>query len=305
MSDKLKVVFYRHDAPVRDGYDHNFFDFAIWKALPELLGDVTRVELDCSYIRVGTDDKGYFDPIDGEFDIAYSDKCAPTRKPGKFYFAFQSDWRNEEPRISKWLQVAKPDVLFNLYSPAQTLIDACAQYNVRYEYTPWFIVDKQPWVEDKVTAAMSTGAIGNHYMWRRDIVNKLLSLKRSDIIAVEKMELTYDAYLSKLCQTKYYCSGGSDDDVPEIASIPHKFIEVCNYGCCLVSPHMPFMERAGFVDGETYIKLNSVEELPSILASDRWKTIGRAGQLMVQERHTVQARAAKILEVHKEMTNAN
>jgi hypothetical protein len=302
---KLKVVFYREDAPIFDGYEHNFFEYAVWRALPELLGDATRVDVDCRFYDVGLTDGFYFDPIPGDFDIAYSDKCVPTRKPAKLYFSVQSDWRNEETRITGWMERAKPDLLLNMYSPAQTLIDACKKCGVRYEYAPWFVVDMPPENYDRPIVAMDTGAMGSHYLWRLKIAEKLRSLKRSDIIVSEKLGLTYNQYLAKLSQTKYYCSGGSDDDIPEIASIPHKFIEVCNYGCCLVSPHMPFMERAGFIDGETYIKLNHVDELPTILASDRWKKIGRAGQVMVQQRHTVEARAELIKQIYMETHHAD
>jgi len=40
-----------------------------------------------------------------------------------------------------------------------------------------------------------------------------------------------------------------------------------------------------------------------ILASDRWKKIGRAGQIMVQTRHTVEARAELIKQIYKEMVH--
>lgn len=306
MKEKLKVVFYRQDAPIFDGIQHNFFEYGVWQALPDLLGDATKVELDCGYITIDKDDGFYFDPIEGDFDIAYSDKCVPRKKPAKFYFAVQSDWRGQERHVSKWMRLAKPDVLLNMYSPAQSLIDACKEFNVRYEYAPWFIVNKQPFNIDRPIVAMGTGAMGNHYVWRTAIADKLLSLNRPDIIAKpRKGGILYEEYLKLLAKTKYYCTGGSDDDIPEIASISHKYFEACNYGCCLVSPDMPFMKRAGFIDGETYIKLNSVDELPDILASDRWKRIGKLGRLMTQKRHTVEARAKRILEIYKEMTDAD
>ena len=298
MGKKLNVVFYRHDTPIFDGVQHNFFHQAIWLALPELLGNATRVELDCSFVDVNVDDGFYFDPIEGDFDIAYSDKCVPRRKPAKFYFAVQSDWRGEEERIKKWMRLAHPDALLNMYSPAQSLIDACEELDIRYEYQPWFIVNKQPFPVDRPITALCTGAMGTHYVWRTEIAIQLHRMNRPDIISKEKMQTSYDEYLSLLGRTKYYCTGGTDDDIPEIASIPHKYFEACNYGCCLVSPDMPYMERAGFIDGETYIKLNSVEELSGILVSDRWKEIGRAGQQMVQRMHTVKARANKIIDLY-------
>jgi len=307
---KLKVVFYRQDKPYTDGIQHNFFQYAIWEALSQLLGETTKVDLDnVTFIDIDNKDGFYFDPIEGDFDIAYSDKCVPTRKPAKFYFGIQSDWRGNQDRTTRWFKLAKPDALFNMYSPAQSLKDACANNNVRYEYTPWWIVTPQPKLvgTNRPIRAMSTGAMGTHYVWRTAFARALKQMGRADIFSMpKKNNVPYEKYLSRLAQCKYYCTGPTDDDDPKQSSIPHKYIEVCNYGCCLVAPDSPYMEAAGFIPNVNYIQCHDPNEISKIVMDDkRWIGIGAAGQEMVQRLHTVEKRAERILEIYKEMNSAD
>ena len=47
-----------------------------------------------------------------------------------------------------------------------------------------------------------------------------------------------------------------------------------------------------------YIKITSLDEIPAVLASGKWETIGKTAQQMVQTRHTVEARAKMIKEYY-------
>jgi hypothetical protein len=58
------------------------------------------------------------------------------------------------------------------------------------------------------------------------------------------------------------------------------------------------MEACGFIDGKTYIKLDSDDQIPGILDSEAWMKIGLAGQAMVHKRHSMQQRAKDILEIY-------
>ena len=60
------------------------------------------------------------------------------------------------------------------------------------------------------------------------------------------------------------------------------------------------MKEAGFVDGETYIKINSVDDIPAVLESDAWETVGQAGRAMVQQYHSIEARAREIANAYIE-----
>ena len=131
-------------------------------------------------------------------------------------------------------------------------------------------------------------------------MNFLRKLNREDVIVSpthdqSKYPLSTSEYESAVRRTKYYITGGTWD-----FEIPAKCIEVMNLGACLVCPEMPKAAEYGLVNGVTYIKLNSVEEIPAILASDRWEQIAPAGQRLVQERHTVHVRAKQIIRAYQE-----
>ncbi len=245
------------------------------------------------------------------FDLAYLQLFeVPKHRPAKIVYSIISDYPNLEEILEDFLARAKPNFLIAFQYPKSNLDEQCGRHNCKVFRLPWFNVKNFVWDDrglPKSTAAMCTGKMSGTYPMRDAIYHFLRDYKvrtgRDDIVLSGigfqdgnmKFSLSDEDYQWQLGHTKYYFSGGIYD-----YQIPPKYFEVCNHGATLVSPDMPLMEAAGFIDGETYIKIENVDQIPYILESDAWKTIGPAGQRMVHERHSITQRAKEILEIYNE-----
>jgi len=246
------------------------------------------------------------------YDLAYCQLFEiPKNRPAKIVYSIISDYVGLEDVLEDFLTRAKPNFLIAFQYPKTDLVEQCYRHNCRLFQLPWFNAENYKWDDDPNNArmtAMCTGKIGRSYPVRAAIFDYLKKFKiwsgREDIVlsaiggrdGATKFSLSYDDYQYFLGHTKYVFSGGIYD-----YQIPPKYFEICNHGGTLVSPDMPLMKDVGFIDGETYIKLNSVEQIPGILESDAWRTIGPAGQKMVHERHSITQRAKEILEIYNEL----
>ena len=247
-------------------------------------------------------DRTDYEPLMGFYDIAYCQLFeVPKHKPGKWVYSIISDYISMEGVLEDFLDRARPDVMISFQYPLTppdgkpNLVEQCKRHDCQVVFLPWFNSINEP--VSKVyrdISAMCTGKMGGTYPMRDRIYKYLESLKRNDIVLSgnpngSTFRLDENSYRDSLRRCKYYITGGIYD-----IQIPPKYYEVCNFGCCLVSPELPMMKEAGFIDGETYIKINSVEEIPDIIASDKWQEIGRAGQKMVHKNHGIRARAKDI-----------
>jgi hypothetical protein len=184
-----------------------------------------------------------------------------------------------------------------------SLVEQCSRYDCKVLFMPWFNSSKEKdWGLERDIAAMSTGKIGGTYPFRDATFKYLESLKRSDIVLSGNphgsiFRLNDGEYRNALRRCRYYVTGGIYD-----IQIPPKYYEVCNFGACLVSPELPMMKEAGFVDGETYIKINSIDDIPKVIDSDAWKEIGVNGRTMVHGLHSIEARALNIASAYLEDT---
>ncbi len=267
-------------------------------ALPESLGETTHI------ISEGTDTYTLDLRVDDKFDIAYIQPfIVPTKRPAPFIYSFVSDYQNkrDELLIKKWIKDVRPNFIGSLQTISKDFVDYGKKYNCLIKLMPWFVIKKLPFIEKEITA-MCTGFIGNSYKELITINNYLKNLNRKDIVAVcgsdrTNFELSNKDYEHFISRTKYYMSGAIHDKY-----IPPKYYEVCNAGACLVSHETFLMKQCGFIDGKTYIKINNINDIQHILKDDiKWKEIGRAGQKMIQEKHTVNIRAKQIMEIY----NAN
>lgn len=244
------------------------------------------------------------------YDLAYCQLFeVPKHRPAKIVYSIISDYIHLEDVLEDFLTRAKPDFLIAFQYPHQRLDEQCKCHNCKLFRLPWFNATNFKWNDtlDKTTTAMCTGKMSGSYPMRRAIFDFLKRFKeqtgREDILlsiiggldGTREFLLSYDDYQYMLGHTKYCFSGGIYD-----YQIPPKYFEICNHGGTLVSPNMPLMSDAGFIDRETYIELTSLEQIPGILESDAWRTIGPAGQKMVHERHSIMQRAKEILEIYNE-----
>jgi hypothetical protein len=292
VSSNLNVVSYH--GPGTPEAHWNFWYDGIGIALQEKIGRTRHV--------VVTKNNFEFYPVHGDFDIAYIQKPRVPKgekRPAKFIYSFVSDYFGDEKRTKEWMKKVRPDLMGCLQYCPDELVRFGKSIGCRVELVPWFVTDKESYVEDKKITAMCTGCIDNAYSKRKLIYNYLKKLNRKDVVlscgSFGKYPLPNDEYQRKIKKTKYYFSGGIHDRF-----IPPKYYEVCNNGACLVSHELPLMEQFGFVDGETYVKIFNLNEINKVLDSDMYKEIGKAGREMVQKRHTVEARAKKIIEVFRD-----
>ena len=277
-----------------------YWETAIGRALPQAIGEATLSARDWNW-NLAMDKIATYPVLEGRYDLNYCEVFdVPERRPDGFVYGLIDDVIGREEQLEFWLDHVRPDVLFPTHDPRQEVAKLCQPYGCKCEFLPWFIEHPQPYYPDKTIAAMSTGAIGYPcYPTRTKIIEFMESLDRSDCIVSgthdqTKYGLTNEEYQRAIAHTKYYVTAGTWD-----FEIPAKCIEVMNAGSCLVCPEMPAMPYYGFVDGENYIKLNDVSEIPAILASDRWETVAPAGQRWVQERHTVTQRAKQIVRAYE------
>ena len=282
------------------GYWQNVVGIKLQSCLAEIL----KAKLHLCSRPHGRDsfDRTDYEPLKGAYDIAYCQLFeVPKVRPADWIYSIISDYISMEAVLEDFLSRAKPDLIISFQYPLNppsgkpNLIEQCARHGCEVVFMPWFNEQNQPVykVERNITA-MCTGKMGGTYPFRDKAYKYLESLNRSDIALSgnpngSTFRLSDEQYQDSMRRCKYYISGGIYD-----IQIPPKYYEVCNYGCCLISPELPMMKEAGFIDGETYIKVNNAEEIPDILASDRWVEIGRAAQKMVHKYHGIRARAKDI-----------
>lgn len=272
-------------------------------ALPEILGETTHIIDINQGIWVGGVGAGTYTldlEVDNNFDIAYIQPfIIPTKRPAPFIYSFVNDYQNkrDELKIKKWIKNVRPNFIGSLQTISKEFIDYGKKYNCLIKLMPWFVMEKLPFIEKKITA-MCTGVISNSYPNRTQINNYLKKMKRKDIIAVcsgdrTNFELSNEDYEYFISRTKYYMSGTIHDRY-----IPPKYYEVCNAGACLVSHETFLMKQSGFIDGKTYLKINNLNDIQKILKYDKWEEIAINGQNMIQEKHTVEVRKKQIMEIY-------
>ena len=289
----LKVVSYYVKSET--GTHFTFWEDGIAKALLSLLGG-------CTFCPV----KGDFRVADDNFDLAYCQPSLfPDRRPARFVFSFLSDYRGHERRIANWIDRVKPDFLFCLQQKPDALVEYGKNRGCRVEFLPWFVFEF-PQLEKKSIEIMCSGCVDPFvYPSRRKIFNYLSQpcFQQRAVLSCSadfgRYPLGNDDYRKLIVKTRYYASGGIYDQW-----IPPKYYEVMNYGACLLSFSMPYMKECGFVDGETYIELKSIDEIATIINSDRYLQIGISGQKMVRQLHSAQARAKKIRELYDEFVGS-
>ena len=275
--------------------------------LQEEIAKVLGAELTLSGRPYGFDsfDRRDYPILAGEFDIAYCQLFeVPSSRPAKWIYSIISDYLHMEEVLEDFLLRTKPDVLITLQYPIDppagkpNLRVQCEHHGCELVFLPWFNA-KNMHIHNpyKDIVAMCTGRTGICYPMRHKIYRYLESLNRKDIVLSGNpsgvtFRLSDDEYHDALGCCQYYITGGIYD-----FQIPPKYYEVCNYGATLVSHELAMMEEAGFVDGETYLKLDKVEDIPDILESTRYDEIGFLGQEMVQSRHSIERRAKDIAEL--------
>ena len=247
-------------------------------------------------------DRVDFAPPEVDFDIAYIQLFeVPTKRPAKFVYSILSDYLHMEACLDDFLERARPDVIVSLQYGRDDLAERCAKYGCKVVQLPWFNADTALIEPNTVrdVGGLCTGTIGGTYPRRDAIHNYLQSLNRGDVvlsgskIGCHGFSLDHDAYYDHLRRAQYYFSGGIFD-----FQIPPKYFEVVNYGACLVTHDLPLLADAGFVHDETCIIIETLDEIPMILDSDRWERIGEAGKAMVDQRHSLAQRATDIIEVY-------
>ena len=275
------------------------------KLLPQMLGETTFVPREHGHDMRDIRD---YPIIEGDFDIAFCDlfEAPISKRPAPFIYGFLNDFIELEAQMEHYLDKARPTIVFSFLYNKPDLHELCAKYGATCIYLSWFLTEKYPWTADKHVSAMCSGAHGHPiYPWRTRIAEYLQNMGRNDVVvSVTNNQMTYplttNEYQSALAHTKYYLSGGIFD-----FQIPAKYYEACAYGATLVSPEMPMMKEMGFVDGQTYIALKSLDEIPGIIASERWKDIGPRGQEMVQQRHMIEHRVQQIWQAYDASQTAN
>jgi hypothetical protein len=271
-----------------------FWQTHIGEALPKYIGDAVLVPI-----------TGNYEVLNDYFDIAYCQLYfIPKSRPAKFVYTFLSDYVGYEKMVKNWILAVKPNLICMLQELPQDLIDFANKNGCRVELLPWFIKDIEKPYQDRDILGFCSGCIKRNHYPQRGLINDYLKNKKFEGVILSTNELfgkykfSNDEYIETLKRSRYYFSGGIYDRL-----IPPKYYEVCNHGCTLVSFDMPFMERCGFINGKTYIKLNKINDIDDILHSDSYLEIGRNAQKMVQEQHTIKNRANKILEIYEIMGN--
>jgi hypothetical protein len=249
----------------------------------------------------------------GPYDLAYCQLFEVSHeRAAEWIYTIVSDYISMEGVLEDFLDQMRPNVLISFQYPLHppgdrpNLVEQCERYDCKVVFLPWFNesnISNQQKVRD--INAMCTGKMGGTYPFRDAVYWKLDSIKKHQPEAYNivlsgnphgsTFPLSNEAYRDSLHRCQYYITGGIYD-----LQIPPKYYEVCNYGATLVSPKLPMMKEAGFIDGETYVRCEDVEQIPEILKSDKWRVVGPAGRRMVQERHTVAARASEIAGLYKE-----
>lgn len=263
---------------------------------------------------------GDYDLPNENVDIAYCQpfEC-PTRQPADFVWTAISDYIGAyERHLERFLATVKPDLVVSLQYPLEppetiatvpqlgklpNLVEQCAVHGCKVVYLPWVnAVNIEHYNPNKEYAGMCTGKMSGTYPFRDATWKFLQQLNRPDVVLSgnptgSTFSLSDEDYHRCLASTKYYFTGGIYD-----LQIPPKVYEVMNYGACLVCHSMPMMEASGLIPYETYLPIESVEEIPVILERDDWREIAPKGQKLVHERHSVAARAKDFVKVYREIT---
>ena len=300
LSDLSVVAYYPKYWDIKpDPTDEAFWSGDMLRALIPLLGNVTFAEVDSGIIE---DNKGYFDPLDDvSFDIGWEVCARPKRKIAKWVFGMVSDFVGREDAMDKWMADGHLDAVFTLRCVSQRLREQCAKYKLPLYSFPYFVVGERPYNADKNIDAAMIGTRGKGYNWRQKMYPVLAKMSNAYEMLLHEAggkngRIPYTEYMETMGRIKYFFSGGVDDGDWDTAQIPAKHIEACAAGACLVSPTLPMMDSCGFIDGVNFIQLNNVNEIPDILSSDAWREISKAGYKLINERHSVEARAQQILE---------
>lgn len=246
------------------------------------------------------------------FDAAYVQLFDPPMvRPAKVVWSIISDYVGMEEVLERFLERVKPDFIIAFQYPTnpptriesvpnirpQNLIHQCEKHGCKVYHRPWFnTVSHAEFGFKRDIAAMCTGKMSGTYPHRDAIFKYLERMQRDDIVLSgnphgSTFNLSDEDYHTGLCRARYYVTGGIYD-----FQVPPKYYEVANYGATIVSFDMPMMGFVGFVPGQTYVQIRSLEEIPAVLESDVWKRIGREGRAMVHRRHSMEIRAAQIAE---------
>ena len=263
-------------------------------------------------------DGGDYDVPEGA-DIAYCQpfEC-PKRRPADFVWTAISDYIGlYEHHLERFLTEVKPDLVVSLQYPLEpperiatvpqlgtlpNLVEQCARHGCKVVYLPWVnAVNIETYNAEKQYAGMCTGKMSGTYPFWDATWRFLQTLDRRDVVLSgnptgSTFSLSDEDYRKCLASTKYYFTGGIYD-----LQIPPKVYEVMNYGACLVCHKMPMMEASGLIPYETYLPIESIEEIPAILERDDWRDIAPRGQKLVHEKHSVAARAKDIVTVYREL----
>ena len=265
-------------------------------------------------------DGGNYDVPDVGADIAYCQpfEC-PKRRPADFVWTAISDYIGlYEHHLERFLMEVQPDLVVSLQYPLEppetiatvpqlgtlpNLVDQCARHGCKVVYLPWVnAVNIETYNAEKQYAGMCTGKMSGTYPFRDATWHYLQKLDRRDVVLSgnptgSTFSLSDEDYRKCLASTKYYFTGGIYD-----LQIPPKVYEVMNYGACLVCHDMPMMEASGLIPGETYLRIESVEQIPEVLEREDWREIAPRGQAMVHARHSVSARAKDFVKVYRDIT---
>ena len=290
-----------------------YWQNAVGVLLQQELARVLKAELRLCWRPHGRDsyDRTDYDIVDDQYDIAYCQLFeVPKRRPAEWIYTIISDYIGMEGVLEDFLARTKPNLLISFQYPLvpptdwPNLVAQCAALGCRVVFLPWFNVTNEPIYRDhKTVIGMCSGKMGSTYPKRDAIYKYLEKLNRSDVILSgnpngSTFRLSDAEYQDALRKCRYYFSGGIYD-----IQIPPKYYEVLNYGACLVSHELPMMAEVGLYPNETYIRLDSLDDIPSILDSDRYKDISKRGQRLAHERHSMTARAVQIAEVYRDYTS--
>ncbi len=245
-------------------------------------------------------DTGFHAAIEGHFAIAYLELFdLPQRRPADFVWASIGDFLGLEAETELWLRIAEPNLLVTRQYYGDRLKQMCKKYGCKLILMPQFIPEPEVYHCDKKWTAMITGFCGPAYKLRTLAAQAMTGMNSDQVIVAmtgshKSYPLAEDDYRDKLRHTKFVVSTGIWD-----LQMPPKHLEICNAGACLVSPVLPWMSWVGFEPNVHYIPIRPPIEagvaalqdelLNSIFLRDDWETIAKAGQAMVQRRHTIHA----------------
>lgn len=290
--EKLKVVSYY------DSFSEHFpyWEKGIGLALPKYLGNATCIKIDIPC--------GEYDILPEKFDINYCGcnyfygrTIFPKTRPNGFVYSFMTDYEGRKSSIESFIERVRPNLLGCLQVTPEELVEFGAKYDCEVVSIPFFIFENFANEQKTINAFCSGNINPSGYPCRYRLYKYLKTIKEdvclSCTIPFEMYPLSYAQFKDTLAHTKYYLTAGVRD-----IEMPANFTNVCNYGACLVVYGMS-LEKYGFVNGETYIRIDSLEEIPNILHSDKWRTVGPAGQAFVRKEFTVTRTASKIFSYYK------